>query len=356
MDSITVPLLADTNTPWRMAVAYEATSSPLAARIPRTIDWTGLYEHFVDRGARLHIQVGPEPTDLIDTESLSRKLFEAMMTGKVSYRDVLVEAGDAQRAALDGARSEAGVSPERASKGAICVTLRWQSDTFDTRKFKAATTLLDNGLLGWVGVRVASAFALGPLRPIVGPARAVRTPVGEWVNLPRVRTGTPSLQTFDPAVAKRSQTEWQDSAAASVERAVSSLDVKAWAGEADSRATTLTRLHDRIRAFASREEPLSSVAYWCLTLLEEAAGSRRAAAELYGISYTVLQMLGRLSSEHGGVEGRKAAARDEFTEDERYWLEVMLTRVLERVGLMAIGVSLDSLDPIDLSSLPSIAK
>ena len=56
-----------------------------------------------------------------------------------------------------------------------------------------------------------------------------------------------------------------------------------------------------------RREPLTSMAYFCLNILEESAGDRSKAAKRYGIRMCVLDQLGNLSSNRGGPEARKAA-------------------------------------------------
>jgi hypothetical protein len=65
-------------------------------------------------------------------------------------------------------------------------------------------------------------------------------------------------------------------------------------------------LWNRHRRFASGNEPLFSMAYFCLTALERSSGRRREAAARYNIDFTVLDKIGELSStRRGPADARK---------------------------------------------------
>ena len=84
-------------------------------------------------------------------------------------------------------------------------------------------------------------------------------------------------------------------------------------------------LYDRYMGYRQGKEPLASLAYFCLTILErstEKTNSRKVAAETYGVKLEVLKKIGHLSSEKGGQQARKAVGKDEdLTTQDRRFLE-----------------------------------
>lgn len=107
--------------------------------------------------------------------------------------------------------------------------------------------------------------------------------------------------------------------------------------------------------FRSGKEPLQSMAYFVLTLLESAAGSRQSAARSFQIDVAVLGTIGRLSSTKGDEStARKAGPGNQFQElsgAEKQWLEEAVRRVVHRLGEHASGAPLTL---ISLTDLPSI--
>lgn len=103
------------------------------------------------------------------------------------------------------------------------------------------------------------------------------------------------------------------------------------------------------------KEPLQSMAYFVLTLLESAAGSRQSAARSFQIELSVLRTIGRLSSTKGDEStARKASSGNQFQElsgSEKQWLEEAIRRVIHRLGEHASGAPLA---PISLRDLPSL--
>ena len=82
---------------------------------------------------------------------------------------------------------------------------------------------------------------------------------------------------------------------------------------------------------------VSQVAYFCLTVMEEMAGRRSAAAQHFDIERDVLQKVGELTSERGGARGRKAEGLDApYTPEEEHRLDrairLMIRRTAERVA------------------------
>ncbi len=119
-------------------------------------------------------------------------------------------------------------------------------------------------------------------------------------------------------------------------------------------------LHDRIVAGIEGREPIASLAYFCLTVAESVAPAppttmprkpsrrRTAAAAQLAIDYTTLEMLGDLSSEYGGADGRKASSTKAFTDDHHRWLRAVNREIFERLCAYAAGKQLKQLTMKDL--------
>lgn len=107
--------------------------------------------------------------------------------------------------------------------------------------------------------------------------------------------------------------------------------------------------------FRSGKEPLQSMAYFVLTLLESAAGDRINAARSFNVELAVLGTIGRLSSTKGDpTTARKVGPGTQFQEltgAERQWLERVIPLVIRRLGEHASGAPLA---PIALRDLPNI--
>lgn len=102
-------------------------------------------------------------------------------------------------------------------------------------------------------------------------------------------------------------------------------------------------------------EPLQSMAYFVLTLLESAAGGRRAASGTFQIHLDVLNAMGRLSSTKGDeITARKAIGQSQFQDlfpAEKQWLEESVRRVVRRLGEHAAGAQVNV---ITMAELPQI--
>ena len=116
-------------------------------------------------------------------------------------------------------------------------------------------------------------------------------------------------------------------------------------------------MHQRFMGYRQRNEPLASMAYFCLTFLENMTGQnrnrRKAAAQKYQIDQAVLNKIGELSSEKGGQAARKAVGMGkDFTKQERAFLKQALKRIIRRVAEEAHSDS--TLPKITLSDFPPI--
>lgn len=100
-------------------------------------------------------------------------------------------------------------------------------------------------------------------------------------------------------------------------------------------------------------EPLLSMAYFCLTLLESDGRGRSGAAQRFGIDLAILGKLGEITSTRGDdATARKVHGKAPLplTDVERAWVEAAMKAVIRRVAEFAPG------DPISLimSDLPAL--
>lgn len=90
----------------------------------------------------------------------------------------------------------------------------------------------------------------------------------------------------------------------------------------------------RFEGFQSGKEPLLSMAYFCLTIIESSAGYRAKAVEKYSIRRDVFNKLGDLTSERGDEsEARKVKNRLSFeplNESEKNWIIETIKLLIRR--------------------------
>ena len=93
----------------------------------------------------------------------------------------------------------------------------------------------------------------------------------------------------------------------------------------------------RYMGYRKGREPLTSMANFCLTVLQIAAGGRRhAAADRFHIAKTVLHRVGALCATKGGAAARKAEGRQtELTQPEQRFLEDAVKAMIRRVAEVA---------------------
>ena len=96
-------------------------------------------------------------------------------------------------------------------------------------------------------------------------------------------------------------------------------------------------MYQRYMGYREGNEPLASMAYFCLTFLETLSGQnnnrRKASAQKYQIGKAVLNKIAMLSSNKGGQGARKAIGADrDFTNQERIFLEQAIERIIRRVA------------------------
>jgi hypothetical protein len=112
------------------------------------------------------------------------------------------------------------------------------------------------------------------------------------------------------------------------------------------------------RYFLYREggDTLASMAYFCLTVLELAAAKRAQISRKFGISSKIVNTLGRLTGEKGGMEARKSIGRShEFTPSERSWIEEAVKTLITRAAEVAHDPAVTA-RTITMSDLPNLPK
>jgi len=113
--------------------------------------------------------------------------------------------------------------------------------------------------------------------------------------------------------------------------------------------------HNRWIRFREGAEPLLSMAYFVLTLVEVRAGGRKEAAEMLQIEPEVLQKLGELTSTRGdGLSARKLSGNGPYRElsgGEQHWVESTVRAIILRMGGIERGVELT---PFRMQDLPRL--
>lgn len=117
-------------------------------------------------------------------------------------------------------------------------------------------------------------------------------------------------------------------------------------------------MHFRYLDYRQRREPLPSMAYFCLTVVELSTRQRRnkrsAAAKKYRVSVDVFNMIGRLSSKKGGSKARKAeGVHDELSALEKRFLVASTKALIRRVAEVEFAPNAP-LSELRLSDLPPV--
>ena len=116
-------------------------------------------------------------------------------------------------------------------------------------------------------------------------------------------------------------------------------------------------LYDRYVGYLQGREPLTTLAYLCLTILESSTKknhSRKVAAKMYGIKFEVLNKIGHLSSEKGGQQARKASGtNNNLTAQDRRFLEEAIKAIIRRAAEKAYAPNSD-FPEISLSAFPPV--
>ena len=119
---------------------------------------------------------------------------------------------------------------------------------------------------------------------------------------------------------------------------------------------TSKTMYTRYMGYRRGHEPLASMAYFCLTVLEHSTNreekGEHAAVKKYQIGKSVLKKIRVLSSRKGGQFARKGdAVANDFTSQERTFLERAIQRIIRRAAEKAHSRD-KKLPQISLSNLP----
>ena len=115
-------------------------------------------------------------------------------------------------------------------------------------------------------------------------------------------------------------------------------------------------MFQRYVRYRARREYLTGMANFCLTVLEGSVqndqGRRKAAARRYDIEYKILDEIGRLCSQKGGAEARKAQGIDQdLNGPEQAFLEEATKAIILRTAEVAADPD-GARDTIALSDFP----
>ena len=119
-------------------------------------------------------------------------------------------------------------------------------------------------------------------------------------------------------------------------------------------------MYDRYMNYRRGYELLPSMAYFCLTILEYIAKTRKAATQHFNISKKVLDKIGELSAKTGGrreARKRDGVKRDLTTQERRFLEEAvkkMIYRVAEKIEVEKTNNPTKILRQIALSDLPPV--
>ena len=118
----------------------------------------------------------------------------------------------------------------------------------------------------------------------------------------------------------------------------------------------VVRLFNRYRNYREGKELLSSMAYFCSTLLDErTATNSEDRGKIFKISSNVRRDIKRLSSRHGGAMGARKwdAINNELDESEVRFLEEAVKLIIRRAAEVALDDT-KQLPDITLADLPKI--
>jgi hypothetical protein len=109
----------------------------------------------------------------------------------------------------------------------------------------------------------------------------------------------------------------------------------------------------RYDGYRAKREPLSTMAYFCLTVLETAAGGRAQAAKQFNIEVDVLRKIGELTANRGDrTTARKMHANlVPYTPLEVSWIEEAIRLMIRRVAEIAAGATCAEITMKDLPAL-----
>ena len=113
-------------------------------------------------------------------------------------------------------------------------------------------------------------------------------------------------------------------------------------------------MHTRLAGYRQGHEPLASMAYFCLTVLEDKFSGRHEAARACNIDPAVMSKIGYLTAKKGGPQARKAEGTDsELSSKETSFLTQAIGQLIMRLAQVAAGANRE-MPQITLSDLPTL--
>ena len=112
-------------------------------------------------------------------------------------------------------------------------------------------------------------------------------------------------------------------------------------------------MYDRYIGYRRGHEPLTGMAYFCLTVLKYLGNGPRGATKYFHISRNVLGRIGELSTQRGGPLGARKhkGVHRELTNEEGHFLEEAIKKIIRRVAEKAHAPE-KVLPKITVSDLP----
>ena len=104
------------------------------------------------------------------------------------------------------------------------------------------------------------------------------------------------------------------------------------------RSPDVDSMYHRYLGHLEGSEPLPSMAYFCLTVLQQMGGGPTNAARHFGVSNNVLDCIRRLSSYKGGTGARKEDGREApYTPEEEHFLRSAIKTLIYRAAEVESG-------------------
>lgn len=92
----------------------------------------------------------------------------------------------------------------------------------------------------------------------------------------------------------------------------------------------------RYQGWLEGREPILTMAYFALTVLEAAAGTRKKAASHFGIEFEMLRKLGELATERGDQGTARKMPRSgtltPLTPEEERWIKLLIPELIRQAG------------------------
>lgn len=118
-------------------------------------------------------------------------------------------------------------------------------------------------------------------------------------------------------------------------------------------------MYSRYKAYKQKRESLTSMTYFCFTVLKVSAGGRKRAAVKYNIHDDVLNKLSELCSTKGDEKEIRKAQKDKkyipLTPVEKQWIQEVVKSLIRRAGEWAYDPK-GRFDQITMRDFPSLAK